>query len=164
MPTFLDTVWGATHYHVKRGCAGYFDSLLPGPSAVQELLECFRREPSAAVRLVRGNDKKDPDAYRLADGGLDLARIRNDFADGYTIVLDNVERCVRTIGWLSQSIEVELNFPTQVNAYVTPPESRGFVPPGLRRRRPERRTITDAIREAAQRFAEPGYRVLASHG
>ncbi|MGA9674250.1 MAG: cupin domain-containing protein [Mycobacterium sp.] len=128
MPTFLDTAWAATHYHVKRGCAGYFDSLLHGPSAVEELLECFRREPSAAVRLVRGNEKKDPDVYRLADRSLDLARIRNDFADGYTIVLDNVERYVRTIVWLSQSIEVELNFPTQVNAYVTPPQSRGFVP------------------------------------
>ena len=29
---------------------------------------------------------------------------------------------------------------------------------------PERRLITDAIRVAAQRFAEPGYRLLASHG
>jgi len=29
---------------------------------------------------------------------------------------------------------------------------------------PERRPITDAIREAAERFAEPGYRLLASHG
>ena len=96
--------------------------------AVEELLESFRHEPSAAVRLVRGNDKKDPDAYRLADGGLDLARNRNDFADGYTIVLDNVDRYMRTIGSLSHSIEVELNFPTQVNAYVTPPESGGFVP------------------------------------
>jgi len=28
---------------------------------------------------------------------------------------------------------------------------------------PERRPMTDAIREAAQRFAEPGYRALASH-
>ena len=126
--TFLDKIWGATHYHVKRGCAGYFDSLLNGPSAVEELLECFRREPSAAVRLVRGNDKKGPDSYRLADGSLDLVRVRNDFADGYTIVLDNVERYVRAVGSLSHSIEVELNFPTQVNAYVTPPESRGFVP------------------------------------
>jgi bifunctional lysine-specific demethylase and histidyl-hydroxylase NO66 len=126
--TFLDKIWGATHYHVKRGCPAYFDSLLNGPSAVEELLECFRCEPSAAVRLIRGNDKIDPAAYRLADGSLDLARVRNDFADGYTIVLDNVERYVRTIGSLSHSIEVELNFPTQVNAYVTPPESRGFVP------------------------------------
>ena len=80
------------------------------------------------MRLIRGNDKKGPDDYRLADGSLDLVGIRNDFADGYTIVLDDVERYVRTIGSLSHSIEVELNFPTQVNAYVTPPESRGFVP------------------------------------
>ena len=29
---------------------------------------------------------------------------------------------------------------------------------------PERRPITDAMREAAQRFAEPGYRALASPG
>jgi hypothetical protein len=29
---------------------------------------------------------------------------------------------------------------------------------------PERRPMTDAMREAAQRFAEPGYRALASHG
>ena len=28
---------------------------------------------------------------------------------------------------------------------------------------PERRPVTDAMREAAERFAEPGYRALASH-
>ena len=28
---------------------------------------------------------------------------------------------------------------------------------------PERSTVTDAMREAAERFAEPGYRALASH-
>jgi Cupin superfamily protein len=126
--TFLDEIWAETHYHVKRCCAGYFDSLLPGSSTVEELLELFRREPSA-VRLVRGKDRKSgPDSYRLVDGSLDIAGIRNDFADGYTIVLDGVERYVRAIASLSHSIEVELNFPVQVNAYITPPESTGLVP------------------------------------
>ena len=125
--TFLDEIWGAKHHHVKRRCAGYFDSLLQGPSAVEELLELFRREPSA-VRLMRGKNKKGPDTYRLDDGSLDLVRIRDDFADGYTIVLDGVERYVRPIALLCQSIEVELNFPTQVNAYITPPGSQGLVP------------------------------------
>src|ERR1700740_932743 len=32
------------------------------------------------------------------------------------------------IASLSPSIEVELNFPIQVNAYITPPGSRGLVP------------------------------------
>jgi bifunctional lysine-specific demethylase and histidyl-hydroxylase NO66 len=124
--TFLDEIWGTTHYHVKRSCAGYFDSLLHGPSAVEELLELSRSEPSW-VRLVRGNDKKGSDTYRLADGSLDLVRVRNDFADGYTVVLDDVEQYVRAIALLSHSIEVELNFATKVNAYVTPPESQGFL-------------------------------------
>lgn len=125
--TFLDEVWGATHYHIKRCCAGYFDSLLPGSAAVDELLELFRREPSG-VRTSRGKDKKGPDSYRLGDGSLDLVRIRDDFADGYTIVFDAVERYVRPIASLSHSIEVELNFPVQVNAYITPPESTGLRP------------------------------------
>ncbi len=128
MQTFLDEVWAQTHYHVRRCCAGYFDSLLPGPSAVENLLELFRREPSA-VRLMRGKDRKaGPDSYRLADGSLDLVGIRNDFADGYTIVVDGVERYVRAVATLSRSIEVELNFPIQVNAYITPPGSQGLVP------------------------------------
>jgi lysine-specific demethylase/histidyl-hydroxylase NO66 len=125
--TFLDNIWGTTHYHVKRRRASYFDRLLSGPSAVEELLEHCRPEPSA-VRLVRGGEDKDPDTYRLADGSFDLVRVRKDFADGYTIVVDRVEQYVRAIGSLSHSIEVELNFPTQVNAYVTPAGSTGFVP------------------------------------
>src|SRR5271168_1337796 len=125
--TFLDEIWGVTRHHVKRCAAGYFDSLLPGSSALEKLLELFRREPSA-VRLVREKDKKRGDSYRLGDGSLDLVRIRTDFDDGYTIVLDGVERYVRAIAALSHSIEVELNFPVQVNAYLTPPASQGLVP------------------------------------
>ena len=92
-----------------------------------QLLELFRHEPSA-VRLVRGKDKKGSDRYRLVDGGLDLVGIRNDFADGYTIVLDGVEQYVRPVGTLARSLEVELNFPIQVNTYVTLPGRAGWLP------------------------------------
>jgi bifunctional lysine-specific demethylase and histidyl-hydroxylase NO66 len=124
--TFLSEIWAETHYHVKRNCPGYFDDLLSGPLAVDELLESFRTEPSS-VRLIREHDKKSPDNYRLANGSLDVLRVRSDFADGYTIVLDDVEQYVRPVASLAHAIEVELNFATKVNAYVTPPESQGFV-------------------------------------
>jgi lysine-specific demethylase/histidyl-hydroxylase NO66 len=125
---FLDDIWGATHYHVKRSCADYFDSLLDGSTAVEALLELFRSEPGPAwaMRLVRPGEKRHADTYRRADGSLDLVRVRNDFADGYTIVLDGVEQYVRAIASLTHSIEVELNFATKVNAYITPPGSQGF--------------------------------------
>ena len=35
---------------------------------------------------------------------------------------------MRAIASLAHSIEVELNFPIQVNAYITPPGSQGLVP------------------------------------
>jgi lysine-specific demethylase/histidyl-hydroxylase NO66 len=124
--TFLNEIWGATHYHVSRNCPEYFDSLLDGSASVDELLGLFRPDLSL-VCLVRDDDRKDPYVYRLADGGLDVAGVGRDFADGYTIVLDSIGRYVRAIASLSHSIEVELNFATQVNAYVTPPGSQGFV-------------------------------------
>lgn len=62
--TFLDEIWALDHYHVKRGCPGFFDALLSGSSTVDGLLELFRHEPSA-VRLVREKTKRAPTATRL---------------------------------------------------------------------------------------------------
>ncbi|MBB5082285.1 cupin domain-containing protein [Nonomuraea endophytica] len=124
--TFLQKVWGVTHYHVERGREDYFDSLF-GPAAVEDVLEIVRPEPSAVV-VVREDDHRSPDSYRFADGTVDLVRIRNAFADGDTIVLNGVERYVPAIATLAHGLEVELNFETQVNAYITPPGSRGFLP------------------------------------
>ncbi len=123
--TFLDEIWAIRHHHIQRGEPGYFEGLLP--SAVDELLEQMRPEPSA-VRLVKGGQDKDPASYRNDDGGLDPARVRDGMADGHTIVLNGLERYLRTVATLSHSLEVELNFPTRVNAYLTPPDSTGFVP------------------------------------
>lgn len=124
--SFFGEIWGKNHCHIERDCASYFDSLF-GARVIEEVLEFSRPGPSA-VRLVRQDDTKDPGSYRAADGAIDIVYIRNAFADGYTIVLNSLERSVSTIASLSHAIEVELNFETQINAYITPPESQGFVP------------------------------------
>jgi lysine-specific demethylase/histidyl-hydroxylase NO66 len=124
--TFLDEVWATTHQHIERHRPDYFDRLF-GSAAVEDFLEFIRPEPSA-VRLVRRQENRDPGTYRFADGAIDLVRVRNEFADGYTIVLNGLERYVPAIATLAHAIEVELNFETQVNAYITPPKSQGFMP------------------------------------
>src|ERR1700722_11249278 len=124
--TFLTEIWGQSHYHVSRNSPEYFDTLFNGTASVDQLLGLFRPDLSL-VRLVRENDKKEPYHYRRSDGGLDVAGIGHDFADGYTIVLESIHRYVRAIASLLHAIEVELNFAAQVNAYITPPESQGFV-------------------------------------
>lgn len=124
--TFLTEIWGATHYHVSRNRPDFFDSLLDGSASVDELLGLLRPDLSL-VRLVRQDSTKEAYVYRPAGGGLDVAAIGKDFAAGYTIVLKSVERYVRALALLLSAIEIELNFPTQVNAYFTPPQSQGFV-------------------------------------
>ncbi len=123
--TFINEIWGTTHYHLSRNCPEYFDSLLNSSASVDELVGLFRPDLSL-VSLVRGNDKKDQYVYRLAGGGFDAAGVGKDFANGYTVVLESVQRYVRAIASLLHSIEVELNFAAQANAYITPPESQGF--------------------------------------
>lgn len=125
--TFVTEIWGQSHYHVSRSSPEYFDTLFDGSASVDQLLGLFRPDLSL-VRLVRQNDTKEPYHYRRSDGGLDVAGIGRDFAEGYTIVLESIHRYVRAIASLLHAIEVELNFATQVNAYFTPPESQGFVP------------------------------------
>jgi bifunctional lysine-specific demethylase and histidyl-hydroxylase NO66 len=123
---FLDEIWGKSHYHVSRSSPDYFVNLLEHAETVDALLAVFRPHLSL-VSLVREAERKDQYVYRLAGGGFDVAAIGQDFADGYTIVLENVQRYVRPIASMAHSIDVELNFATQVNAYFTPPQSQGFV-------------------------------------
>lgn len=125
--TFLNETWGATHYHVRRNRPGYFDRLVRASSAAEDLLECVRPAPSA-VRVVKNADIKNADNYLLDDESLDLAGVHTDFGDGYTVVLDNLEQYSRAITSMSHALETELNFPAQVNGYISPPQTTGFLP------------------------------------
>ncbi len=124
--TFLADIWGTTHYHVRRSDPEYFDSLLDGSANVDDLVGLFRPDLSL-VSLVRQADKKPSYLYRRPDGGFDADGLGRDFAAGYTIVLESVQRYVRALAALLHSLEVDLNYAAQVNAYITRPESQGFV-------------------------------------
>ncbi|CAJ1493728.1 cupin domain-containing protein [[Mycobacterium] kokjensenii] len=127
VPTFLDELWGAGPHHIARDRADYFAPLLDGPSAAEHLLTALRAEPTA-VRLVRGAEHREPAHYTRPDGTLDIARVRAAAAEGFTIICNNIERHLRAMSTLTHGIEVELNFPTHVNAYITPPHATGFLP------------------------------------
>lgn len=123
---FLSDFWAKEHHLVRRNDPGYFAGLFSA-RALEEFLEYGRPDP-AGVRLVKGKEKKELAAYRLGNGAIDMVALRNDFAAGFTIILNGLERYVGAVAALARSLEVELNFETQVNAYITPPGSQGFLP------------------------------------
>jgi bifunctional lysine-specific demethylase and histidyl-hydroxylase NO66 len=123
---FLSDIWGKRHHRIERGSPGYFDGLFDAP-AIERYIE-YSHPDHSEIRLVRKNDKKPLELFRLANGRVDLVRVRNDFAEGYTIILNGLEQHIPTIAAIAREIEVELNFEVQINAYVTPPASQGFLP------------------------------------
>jgi len=124
--SFLADFWAKEHHVVRRNDPGYFTDLFSA-KALEEFLEYGRPEP-AGVRMVKGKEKKDLQSYRLGNGAIDMVALRNDFAAGFTIILNGLERYIGAVAAVARGLEVELNFETQVNAYITPPGSQGFLP------------------------------------
>src|SRR3712207_7600770 len=50
------------------------------------------------------------------------------FADGSTVVLQGLHRLWPPLMEFADQLAADLGHPTQVNAYITPPSSRGFSP------------------------------------
>src|SRR3546814_3404261 len=57
--------------------------------------------------MVKGKEKKDLQSYRLGNGAIDMVALRNDFAAGFTIILNGLERYVGAVAALARGLEVE---------------------------------------------------------
>ena len=124
--TFVSEIWANRDYVLKRNDADYFTGLID-VATIEQYLE-YGRPDRSGVRLIKRDDKGESDSYRFADGGIDSVSIRNKFVEGYTVVLNGLERYLPKMAAVSRAIEAELGFETQVNAYITPPHSQGFLP------------------------------------
>jgi hypothetical protein len=87
------------------------------------------------LRVARDGRTLPADAFTRGGGtGATVAdqvaddRLARLFADGSTLVLQGLHRSHGPLLDLAQDLAAELGHPVQVNAYVTPPQSRGFDP------------------------------------
>jgi hypothetical protein len=87
------------------------------------------------LRVARDGRTLPADAFTRGGGtGATVAdqvaddRLARLFADGSTLVLQGLHRSHGPLLDFAQELAAELGHPVQVNAYVTPPQSRGFDP------------------------------------
>lgn len=85
------------------------------------------------LRIARDGKVIDPARWTRGGGaGAEIAdqvaddRVLALFADGCTVVLQALHRIWPPVIELAAALTAELGHPVQVNAYVTPPSSRGF--------------------------------------
>jgi cupin superfamily protein len=128
---FSVTHWG------RRPLLSRADAL-PPPShgfdaaAVDELL-ARRALRTPFLRMARDGATLDAREFTLG-GGVGAAvsdqvsedKVLRLFAEGATIVLQGLHRSWEPVSRTARALAADLGHPVQVNAYVTPPQNRGF--------------------------------------
>ncbi|MBQ0825142.1 JmjC domain-containing protein [Streptomyces tagetis] len=126
---FAREVWGRTALLTRR--ASDFTDLFSA-RAVDELIA--RRGLRAPFLRVAKDGATLPEASYTSPAGvgatiadqLDDTLLWREFADGATLVLQALHRTWAPVAGLVRALGAELGHPVQANAYVTPPQNRGF--------------------------------------
>ncbi|CAA9224920.1 MAG: Cupin 4 family protein [uncultured Arthrobacter sp.] len=126
---FAREVWGRTAL-LTRGVGDFSD--LFSADAVDELVS--RRGLRTPFLRVAKEGSTFPDSSFTAPAGvgatisdqLDDTALWRKFADGATLVLQALHRTWEPIAEFNARLSTELGHPVQANAYITPPQNRGF--------------------------------------
>ncbi|WP_069744215.1 cupin domain-containing protein [Streptomyces sp. EN23] len=126
---FARDVWARTA-SLTREASDFSDVF--SPSAVDELIS--RRGLRTPFLRVAKDGATQPSSSFTAPAGvgatvadqLDDTALWRAFADGATLVLQALHRTWEPVADLVSELSTELGHPVQANAYVTPPQNRGF--------------------------------------
>ena len=129
--TFAEQHWGRRPL-LTRAAERVHDPGLFGPDAVDAML-ARRALRTPFLRMAQDGRTLDPSTFTLG-GGVGAAigdqvsedRVLRLFAAGATIVLQALHRTWPSVADAAQDLAADLGHPVQVNAYVTPPQNRGF--------------------------------------
>ncbi|WP_443049597.1 cupin domain-containing protein [Streptomyces sp. NBC_00178] len=126
---FARDVWGRAAF-LARG-AGDFSDLFSA-DAVDELVS-RRGLRTPFIRVAKDGATLPESSYTSSAGvgagigdQVDDTALWRAFADGATLVLQALQRTWAPVADFGAGLGSELGHPVQVNAYVTPPQSRGF--------------------------------------
>jgi lysine-specific demethylase/histidyl-hydroxylase NO66 len=126
---FADGVWGRTALLTRR--ASDFADLFSA-AAVDELVS-RRGLRTPFLRIAKGGTTFPDSSFTSAAGvgatisdQLDDTALWRKFADGATLVLQALHRTWEPVSDFSSRLSTELGHPVQANAYITPPQNRGF--------------------------------------
>ncbi|CAA9275174.1 MAG: hypothetical protein AVDCRST_MAG56-3443 [uncultured Cytophagales bacterium] len=123
---FTQEYWEKKPLMVQRGDAGYYQSLFSIDN-VDELLDLTRPQ-GKSIRIVKNQEPLMASKYENADGSLNLNQIYLAYADGYTVVVNEIDRFWKPLKALCQNISAFLNQRAVANMYLTPKNQKALLP------------------------------------
>jgi ribosomal protein L16 Arg81 hydroxylase len=121
---FFQEYWEKKPLVVRRDRADYYGDLLTLREFDRVLTTQTLHHPQCfltnAARQVASEE------YTFANGVIDPARLYQQFADGSTIVFNQLEHFIPPLAALCRSLEREISTRFQCNIYCTPSQAQGF--------------------------------------
>lgn len=111
---------------VSRSAPSYYDDLLSSEELDRVLGTHVLNRPE--INLVRGEDDVERRSYSDAAGRIDPVETSKRFAEGATIIFNQLQRRVPALARLCVSLGKTFGSRVQTNIYLTPPDAQGFKP------------------------------------
>ncbi len=122
---FLQTYWEKRHL-VVEGAPDRFRPLLT-IAEVPRLLHYLKPRAPGGMLVVKGSQHLDR-RWIYDDGTPRLEDVRAAWRDGYSIVVNSLEKLWEPIAGFVAALTDDLHHPADVNLYLTPPGAQAFVP------------------------------------
>jgi ribosomal protein L16 Arg81 hydroxylase len=123
---FLEQYWEQKPLILNRKNPDYYQSLFTIDQVDQVLDTC--RPRGSSIRVVKNQEPLLSTKYENPDGSLNLNQLYASYADGYTVVINEIERFWHPLRNLCHNISAQLSHHTVANMYLTPKNEKALLP------------------------------------
>jgi len=123
---FESNYWENQVLHIQRNNPEFFSNLF-SIEDLDKLLE-YTRPRGNSIRVVKNQQPMNPTVYENADGSLNLNQLYTAYADGYTIVINEIQRFWDPIKEMVESIRQYMGHHVVANLYLTPENEKALSP------------------------------------
>lgn len=126
LENFETDYWENQVLHIQRDNPEFFSDLF-SIKDLDYLLE-YTRPRGNSIRVVKSQQPISPTVYENQDGSLNLNQLYAAYADGHTIVVNEIQRFCNPIKELVESVRQYFGHHVVANLYLTPENEKALSP------------------------------------
>ncbi len=123
---FEANYWEKHVLHIQRNNPNFFKSLF-SVEDLDKVLE-YNRPRGSRLKVVKSQQPMNPTVYENQDGSINLNQLYAAYADGYTIVINEIQRFWDSIKMLVENIRNYTSHNAVANLYLTPENEKALSP------------------------------------
>lgn len=118
--------WENQVLHIQRNDPDFYSELF----SVKDLdyLLAYTRPKGKDIRVVKSQQPMSPTVYENQDGSLNLNQLYAAYADGHTVVINEIQRFWDPIKKLVESVRQYMGHHVVANLYLTPENEKALSP------------------------------------